>query len=113
MLIDPLLKPLEEGFSHKTLGDIETACREVLIQAPADVMPFLFIIQQVCFWLRERLDALAPVPADIHRQIKEAAQEPLQTAIHSLEENVDTPSRVHQATALITAYRQAIGLKPT
>ena len=67
----------------------------------------------MCFWLRERLDALAPVPADIHRQIKEAVQEPLQTAIHSLEENVDTPSRVHQATALITAYRQAIGLKPT
>jgi hypothetical protein len=98
-----LLKPLDNGFNYSALKEIESLCSGLLVDAPSNESPFIFIIRQICFDVSELIDSIDG-SLTLHGKIEQSILPALTEIITSLVDETIS-NKLNKAHNLIGALR--------
>jgi hypothetical protein len=100
MLAETLLRELKSGFSYDTLSKMEGVCAFHLAKTDNPNKIFIFVLRDVCFHLKNHIDAIQPITTSTHKTIETTVLGSLIESINSLE-NCELDKQVSVFNTLI------------
>jgi hypothetical protein len=105
-----LLRELKNGFSHRTIFELEKICALYLKQGDSKDKLFYYALRGICFELKEHLDANQPIETTTHNKIELSILDPLNNAINSFED-CSLINRIEAFNQLLIALGNAKQIK--